>query len=75
MLYSDAHCPFSVDILIRDVNKQKAKGRASNESSSEIKSWDENKCELFTENLDFGSFEHIKATSPGEANRGPCKIM
>ena len=61
MLYSDAHCPLSIDILIRNVTIQKAKSRASNESTPEIKLWDENKCENFTENLDFGAIEHINS--------------
>ena len=61
MLYSDAHCPLSIDILIRNVTIQKAKSRASNESTPEIKLWDENKCENFTENLDFGALEHINS--------------
>ena len=58
-LFSDAHCPLSVEINRSKVNISNANARAHQQNPPDINLWDESKRENFVENIDSNEITKI----------------
>ena len=60
-LYSDAHCPLSVNIKTRYANTSKTAHQPTIGTIPEVKLWDSNKSDLFIENINYDEISKINS--------------
>ena len=60
-LYSDAHCPLSVNIKTMHANTSKTTHQPPIGTIPEVKLWDSNKSDLFTENINYDEISKINS--------------